>query len=65
MSERLVPLTEYTSQNIQVLVLWVPTEDTGAQTKLFEPVVLAGNGSAHGSTNIKPGILSTGKITYI
>lgn len=31
----------------------MPTEDTGAQTKLFEPVVLAGNGSALDSAKIK------------
>lgn len=31
----------------------MPREDTGAQTKLFEPVVLAGNGSALDSAKIK------------
>lgn len=43
----------------------MPTEDTGAQTKLYEPVVLAGNGSALDSAKIKQKYYQPEKNLYL
>lgn len=63
MNLTLSPSDRIHQQNIPFLVFCMPAEDTEAQTKLFEPAVLAGNGSALNTMKIKQKYTGP-KITY-